>query len=90
MAQEFLKGSNVVAILKKMGREGVPKRVAGGGLGDTCLMDGFLPGPLRDGFGKVVPVYGLPPAMAGTMETASPAFRGVAGPCRNRMSASFT
>ena len=31
-----------------------------------------------------------PPAMAGTMDTSSPAFSGVLSPCMNRMSSSFT
>lgn len=31
-----------------------------------------------------------PPEMAGTIDTSSPAFRGVASPCRKRTSSSFT
>ena len=37
MAQQFLYGANVIAGFEKVGREGVPKRVAGGPLRNPGL-----------------------------------------------------
>ncbi len=40
VSQQFLHGSDVVAVLQQMRCEGVPKRVAGGAFGDSRAADG--------------------------------------------------
>jgi hypothetical protein len=39
--KEFLYGSYVVPVLEEMGREGMPKRMAGHSLGEACSSDGL-------------------------------------------------
>ncbi len=54
VAEEFLDGSDVLAGLEQVGREGVPERVARRGYGDPGSAHGLLHRPLEDRFVQVV------------------------------------
>ena len=56
VSEEFLDRPNVVPVFKKMGCEGMAKRVATGRLGDSSLASGFFDGLLNDGFMQVMSV----------------------------------
>ncbi len=55
MPEEFLDGADVIPGFKEMGRKGVPKAMATGWLGDACLADSGVHGPLQDQFVDMVP-----------------------------------
>ncbi len=54
MTEEFLDGADVVAVLQKMGGEGVPEGVAGDSLLDAGYSGGFFDGALESGGFEVV------------------------------------
>ena len=78
---------------RRMERE-IPARQRCSGRNEQCARPGVDPGHDRRDPDRA-PCWlsqsvGRPPAMAGTMDTSSPALRVVAGPWRKRMSSSFT
>ena len=61
VSEEFLDRPNVVPVFKKVGGEGMAKRVATGRLGDSSLASGFFDGLLNDGFMQVIGDVGTVP-----------------------------
>jgi len=55
VAQQFLNGPDVIAVLEQMGGERVPERVAGSRFHQARPADGLLDGPLQDNLVEVVP-----------------------------------
>ena len=54
VAQEFLHGADVLAVLQQVGRERVAERVGAGALGDAGRRYGALQLTLQDGLVQVV------------------------------------
>ncbi len=55
VTQQFLHRADVVAALQQVGREGMAQGVRRGRLGNSCLDQGALDGPLQGLFVRMVP-----------------------------------
>jgi len=72
VAEEFLNGADVVAILEQVGREGMAEGVTGGPIRDAAAPDGIASGGLNGGFVQVVFVQVVAVALAGAGTARQP------------------
>ncbi len=57
MAEEFLDGTHIIAILQQMRGKAMAQGVTTAALRESGALDGVLHGFLQDGFGEMMPAF---------------------------------